>query len=259
MIAPRFRRAGEFAVSLIFLASTFARSVDAQATADVNKTICFDRTSTQLDATAQQLGKAFTAFTAKVDLVVVVDTSTSISDGDLANSLSLIVQLIQYVQLVFNSYLDPDSGIDLEVITFGSSANISGTNINPCQLEDVLSGIRKPTADQPTIVSKAIDVAGKVFQRATNRRGLQTCQILFIITDGQFNDYPPTLVSAAVYRLRLWGVHVFSCGVGEWFNSAQEEQNLKSLTTDSSTDYLCMSDWMTVLTPKRNAGMRKRR
>ena len=230
-------------VSLMALVSV----IDAQADGQINKTICLDEGAAQISATGSQLYSAFTK-SPMVDLIVILDISGSISTTSLERMKTFVGDLVTFIQLQYHCYLDPKY-VRFEMIVFNTVANLTASNINSCQLESILDAIKKPQAQEKTFVHVAMDLALNLFHKAIAARPTSS-QILFVVTDGEFDDLPGD-VSLSSYRLRLWKVTVFSCGVGEWLDTTQKENNLKSLTTNSSTNYLCYSQWRMVLSPQR--------
>ena len=224
--------------------STFIEINGQTTVGQVNTIVCLSRTTEQLASTGDQLTIAFTT-SQLVHLVLLFDMSGRISATNLASMKTFAEDLVTFLQIQFGLYLNP-ANIRLEIIVFNAVVNLTGFDVNSCEFSDLLDRIQQPNVDYRSYVSAAMNLALIVFRAATVARGtsaLDASQILFVITDGDFDDAPGE-IALAVYRLRVQGVRLFACSVG-----LLVEQKVMSLTTNSSTGYLCFDDWEYVLSP----------
>lgn len=211
---------------------------------------CFKYSSLQMSHTIQDLKEDLSSPT--LDILFLLDKSGSITTCEFDEILTFLNEFFFFASVSSELYIHPDYA-RVQLIQFNHQVDISFQTENTpfitgCEFLDIIRGLNRSSSWGGTYISTGLKVAkDAIYQGAMDRPVAK--QILFVLTDGQFEDEIND-IKLQMDRLRSHRVSVYSVGLGihQSTSTSQACQNLKDMATFEEY-YGCVDDWLWGLNP----------
>lgn len=117
---------------------------------------------------------SITTITSPIELVLVIDTSGSMSGSNMESTKQSAITLV-------NNLFDIASQMQVSIITFDSTARLLTTSSDR---NTILNNINSLSADGGTNMSPALDIAKNIFDQMIQDENNKTYPYLIVLTDG---------------------------------------------------------------------------
>ena len=168
-----------------------------------------------------------------LDVMVILDDSTSITDGNFALMQSFTKMVASSLDLATAGGGGADTNSRIGVITFATAAKlVVAPTDDEASVDGAVDGIVRVKGG--TAIGAALDLAADEFQKV-GRPG--AIKVAFLLTDGQNNQGPDPI--AAADAARAAGVHVMAVGIG----SGVSVDELRAIADPGEGHVLAISDF----------------